>query len=530
MNFRAVINTIAFLLLILSAGMVLSAIIGFIYDRNPDGTSLYMGIIQCHQAWEMLICSLLTATPAMGTILMTRYKRGERETKVGIREGFASVGFGWIIASVFCALPFIISSDFKFVDALFESAAGLTTTGASIISDSLACRNGTSLPNGLESLSCALRFWRCLLNWFGGVGIVFFALLIQPLLNMNKSAMLYNAEVPGLKTDNSQLAPRVRHSVGMLSVVYLLLTAFAALVYVLCGMEFYDAICHAFSSVSTGGFSTKNASLGAFPLPVLHWAVIAIMFLASCNFTLILKLVTERKFLFWKDEEFRFFFKMILLAGLAVTAILWFKCPDGLPILGSAETHPRSVEYYLRLSFFHIISLGSTTGYAISDYDAWLLPPVKIIFFLIMFPAGCGGSTAGGIKCSRLIVVAKQILFEIRHNLFPRTISDIRLSGERISQSLVSKTVVFVTLYLLLTILLSSILMVTSTEISPSTAFGSVLTCLSNVGPGFDQTGPALSFCWMSAPIKYLLTLTMIAGRLELYTICVLFLPSFWKR
>ncbi len=525
MNLRAVANTVSFLLLLLSLGMFLSAGFGFIYDYPETG-----GPLACRPALHLIACGLATALPALAVFLVTRRRRGEPELQVGIREGFASVAFGWAVASCFCGLPFILSAHFRLADAIFETAAGLTTTGASIISDKLVLSDGTLLDGGLESLSHALLFWRCLLNWFGGVGIVFFALLVQPFLSMNRGAMLYNAEVPGLKTDNSQLAPRVRNSVLMLTVVYLTLTALAALVYSLCGMSFFDAICHAFSSVSTGGFSTHADSLGAFNSPALHWAAIFMMFVSACNFTLILKLLTEGKFIFWQDEEFRFFLKMVLGAVLITTLLIWFNCPDGLPLMGASSAHPRTLEYYLRLAAFHVISLASTTGYAISDYDAWHIPPILILFFLIMFPAGCGGSTAGGMKCSRIIVVAKHALYEIRHCLSPRTVCDIRLSGERIPPSMISKTTAFIGIYVAVVFAVASVILFACGGTSISTAFGAALTCISNVGPGFGQVGPALSFGWMSAPVKLLLSLTMVAGRLELYTICVLFLPSFWRR
>jgi len=518
MNYKVIANFLSQLLIMLGLGMCISAGLAYYYDEEAALS-------------PMIICSVSAVIPSLLIYFFTRGCKKE-QLVTELRESYASVSLGWLLATAFGCLPFILIGQFTLPDALFEAAAGLTTTGASVISEKLMLSNGELLLGGLESLPKSLLFWRSLLNWYGGMGIVFFALLLMPIIATSNKSLLYNAEVPGLKTDSSQLTPRVKDSVLILSGIYTFLTIASCVVYRLTGIDtWFDALCHAFSTVSTGGFSSRNASLGAYPSPLLHWAVIFFMFLSACNFTLILQAL-KGHFTFWKDEEFRFFAYMILGATLIVAGLIWFERPEGLPMTGAPDTIlPRGLEYYLRLAAFHVVSLASTTGLAISDYDAvWNIPAVRILLFLLMFPAGCGGSTSGGMKCSRLIVLFKHVRYEVRSCLFPHAVCDIRLSGERVPMSIVSRTLAFATIYVFILFAVATCIMFMEDAPTLSTAFGSAFTCLSNVGPGFGKTGPCETFGWFIAPTKNLLSLTMIAGRLELFTLCVLFLPSFWKK
>ena len=258
-----------------------------------------------------------------------------------------------------------------------------------MIAETLTLNNGQLLSGGLESLPHGLLYWRCMLNWFGGVGIVFFVLLILPLMNYGKGNQLYNAEVPGLKTDSEQLTPRLLSSVRLILGVYLLLTFLATAVYWL-GHEVFDALCHAFATVSTGGFSTKAKSIGHYQSAFLQWSVIFFMFISACNFSLIVKVFITRKFLFFADEEFRFFAYLTCGASVLVALFLYAHCPAGIP--GLNGTIPRSTEAFLRTAFFQVTSLISTTGFATSDYMQWGVTPVLLILCACI-PCGCGGST-----------------------------------------------------------------------------------------------------------------------------------------
>ena len=315
-------------------------------------------------------------------------------------------------------------------------------------------------------------------------------------------------------------------------------------------MSPFDAINHAFTTISTGGFSTKAASLGAFG-PAVQWSVTFFMLVSACNFSLYLRFIITRRFSCFRDEEFRFFCAMILAATAIITACLMMKPGNKEPFSNMKNLSPiKQFELCLRTAAFHVATVGSTTGFTTSDYEQWGedaskddtkeapkkyeerkggLPTVLIILGILMFPCGCGGSTAGGMKCSRLIVLAKQLLYEIKHCIFPRSLPDIRLNGERLNSDIVAKTFAFTALYFCI-FLIVAVLLTLVEQCGLKTAMGTSLSAISNVGPGFGHTCPSYTFSWMTDFSKCLTAFTMIIGRLELYTILTLFIPSFWKR
>ena len=509
MNSRVIIHLIALLLLFLGAGLGISALVAGV---GPD------------PEWvrnELALCAL--GTLLLGGVLLggTHWRGQKMEFSTGVREGFATVALSWIVGTILGAVPFFWIARMTIADALFEAASGLTTTGASVISPELILRDGTVLVNGIEGLPQGVLFWRSLLNWFGGVGIVFFVLLVLPLLHVGKGSLLYNAEVPGLKTESDQLTPRLFQSVLWVLGLYAVLTLAAAICYRLLGMSLFEAACHAMSTISTGGFSTRNDSFAVFP-PALQWSAVIFMLLSACNFTLFLRSILQRRLCFWQDEEFRFFLVMVVVGTLVIAGLLYEQHPDG--VNGVSCT----AEGYIRMAAFQVASLASTTGFTTADFDAWGVPVITAILLLIMFPCGCGGSTAGGIKCSRILVLGKAMLAEVQQCLFPHTLTDIRLNGERLAPTLVRKTFVFALLYLTLMVLVAFVLLCLTGE-SLATCGSAALTCLSNVGPGIGAVGPSCAFGWMEPSAKLLLAVTMITGRLELYTVLVLFLPAFWR-
>ena len=520
MNYRSIISLLALLLLALCLCMVPPCICALLWN---EGELVVSNFYRC----------LLTTGLFSGLLFGARYLLGRRRAKRGkaplggAREGFAAVSLCWFFAVLFSSLPFVFVSSFKFCDAIFESASGLTTTGASVISNSLALRNGAVLSGGLESLPRSLLLWRSLLNWLGGVGIVFFMLLVLPFMHLNLGRQLYNAEVPGIKTDSDQMTPRLITSVMWIVGIYVSLTALCALSYRICGMSTYEAICHSFATISTGGFSTRANSFGTFSNAWLHWSVIFFMFISACNFSLIIKLCTTRRLIFLKDAEWRFFFLMVVFVVAVSTALLRMRHPDeqhllnGDPVIGFLPT--------LRISLFQIVSVASTTGFGTSDYESWGISGILLLLGIVMFPCGCGGSTAGGIKCSRVIVAMKYLAYEVRRCVFPRTLSDVRLNNERLGNEVVNKILAFIVLYILIFIFGTAFVSFVE-NCNLRTAVGASLTCLSNVGPGFGKVGPSGNFGWMLWPTKLFLSLVMVTGRLELYTVLVLFFPSFWKR
>ena len=517
MNYRAVFYLCSLLLLVLGCAMATAIPIAWFME---DGIPV---------TFKFFICSLMVCFFSALIFFLTRRRKNEPEFKTGAREGFLAVFVSWLGASLIGALPFMVIGGMRFADSFFESASGLTTTGASVVEAATVLASGNSLAGGLESLPCSLLYWRSLLNWLGGVGIVVFVLLVIPLLNPGQSGQqLYNAEVPGLKTTSDQATPRLVSSVRIILFVYLMFTMLSTFCYFVGGMSFLDAVCHAFSTVSTGGFSTKTASIAAYKSPFLQWSCIIFMLLSACNFTLIVKLFVSRSFQYFKDEEYKFFFWLAVASTLIVAVLLYVKCPEGVP--GTDGTMiPRSVESYLRTAAFQVSSIITTTGFATSDYTAWGIPAVLMILFLLMFPCGCGGSTAGGMKCVRVYLVFKLVLSEIRHCVFPRALTDIRLNGERMESSVISKMMAFLFLYLIIFFFAGAALPFLC-EMDMTTAFSASIACLSNVGPGMGKVSPNCTYAWMTDSAKYLLSFTMIAGRLELYTCLVLLLPSFWKR
>ena len=522
--------------------------------------------------YRLIGCAVFTFVVGYTLCKLTERKRGELDFGSSTRDGFVTVALGWFTAVVFGSLPFITCANLTICDAFFETASGLTTTGASVINPELITRDGSPLGNILAylprhdpanlPLPSGLLFWRCLLNWLGGVGIVFFVLLVLPLLKIGRGTQLYNAEVPGLKTDGGQLTPRLGSSILYVTIVYVFLTTMAGLLYYQFGMSLFDSVCHALSTIATGGFSNKSASIGYFKSPAIQWSVIAVMFVAACNFSLLLKFIFTRKFPYFADEEFRFFTSMVIIATLIITPLVYFSSPESISVTGDPAYETRTVSNYIRTVAFQVVSIASTTGFGTSDYENWNCPIAILILFIMMFPCGCGGSTAGGMKCSRVLVVAKHLIKEIKHCVYPRTIPTVRICGERIDQALVAKTLAFVLCYLVIFATVALLLMfveyrpnITSSPTKTTeqaivaqadtqdananhsnspmdvkTAISASISAISNIGPGLGAISPSCDYHWMRPISKIILAITMITGRLELYTILVLFLPSFWRK
>ncbi|MBR6470865.1 MAG: TrkH family potassium uptake protein, partial [Victivallales bacterium] len=392
----------------------------------------------------------------------------------------------------------------------------------------------SSVPSAAVRPCYGILFWRAMLNWLGGVGIVFFVLLLLPMLNLGQSKMLYNAEVPGLKTTADQTTPHLATSVIWVLVAYGGLTMAAIVCYHIFGMTWFDAICHAFSTISTGGFSPRVDGLAHYNhLPALQWFVILFMFLSACNFSLHIQRFSSLRSVYWKDEEFRIFSLVTIVATLFVALMLWWtKCPRSeLFLNGPVGNALASMEEYLRGAAFQVVTVLSTTGFCNGNWETWGVPSVLILIAFLMIPCGCGGSTAGGLKWSRMVVLFKQLSLEIRRCLSPRMVQDVRLNNERLDSGLVGKTLAFAVLYGVVIVVVAFLLGVFEPMAdNVSTAFGAAITSLSNVGPGFGAVNPAGNFADFNAFSKLLLALTMIIGRLELFTIIVIFLPSTWKK
>lgn len=513
MNQRTVIHLVSILVAFLGISMFVCVPVGILM-ADPD-----------RPVWLMALCGGVTTLLGIAGVFFSRSVHGKR-LRSGVREGFATVSFGWLTALIFGALPFIVISDFRLADAIFETASGFTTTGASVIDSKLILSSGATLPNGVESLPYCLLFWRSLIVWLGGMGIVVFALVILPFLGVGGTMQLYNAEVPGLKTNSDQLTPRIASSAKIIWFVFVALTVIEASLLYAGGMTVFDAVCHSFCTIATGGFSTKSTSIAYYSSPFIQWVITIFMFLAACNFALSIKaVISKRRLIYFQDEEFKFFLTLVLIA-VGLSTMLLLNYHEIVSLAGGTEKNTLSVSF--RYAAFQVVSVVTSTGFATADFNAWPAGAVMILFFL-MFIGGCAGSTAGGMKCVRALLLGKHAVSEIRRCIFPRSLPDIRLNGERLPQSTINKTLAFVFLYMGIFFAVALTLPFLC-KMDFTTALSASIACISNIGPGLNQVGPATSFSWMSAPAKYLLSFAMVIGRLELYTLLVVLLPSFWRR
>ena len=507
MNSRLVINLISYLIALEGVAVCLSSGVAFIMS-DPIRDTL-----------RLLECGIITIVAGVAGYVFTRNPSG----RPGFREGFAAVTFGWLLISIFGALPFSVVSGMKWYDAIFETVSGFTTTGASVISKDLQLRNGFALPYGIESLPYGILFWRALTHWIGGMGIVVFSLAILPMLGIGGQA-LYNAEVPGVKTRSDQFTPRIASTAKILLLVYCGLTLLETMLLFFCGTSLFDAVCHSFATISTGGFSTKNDSIALCSFKI-QLIIIIFMFLAGCNFILHFRALTGLPLKDYLNEEFRTFFLILLTASLIIAGYLFFSDITE-PASGIAYHH--NARNSLLAAVFQVVSISTTTGFSTANYAIWPAA-AGVIIFCLMLMGGCGGSTSGGIKCMRVILLWKFSLSELRRNIFPHALQNIRLNGERMAVSTTNRVLGFLMIYML-TGLVFQILLTFVCDMDLLTAISASVTCISNVGPAFGKLSPDQSFAWVSAPAKLLMALEMLIGRLELYTVMIFFLPSFWKK
>ncbi len=439
-----------------------------------------------------------STTAAIGILLWFITRKTDR-ISLGKREGYLIVTLGWVIMSLFGTMPFIIHGSIpSFTNAFFEVMSGFTTTGATILT------NIESVPHGL-------LFWRSLTQWIGGMGIIVLSLAILPLLGIG-GMQLYSAEVPGITKD--KFHPRVKETAKRLWGIYVLLTAVETLLLITAGMNFFDAINHSFTTMATGGFSTKNASTAYFTDPYIQYIFIVFMFFAGVNFTLHYYAL-HRNFSFLRtNDEFKVYFFFILIASIVVMIL-------HIPYVNI------SLFDNFRQSLFHVVSLVTTTGYVSSDYEGWSIFS-RMIFFVLLFIGGSAGSTGGSIKIVRHYLLFKNGFLELKRLIHPRAIIPVRINGKSVSPEIISNVQAFFIIYILIFILSSIILSVSGIDFL--TSIGASATCLGNVGPGIGMVGPVSNFAHLSDFAKILLSFLMLIGRLELFTVLIIFTPYFWKK
>ncbi len=481
MNYRSVIKVLGFLLLVTSACLVLPALISLAYGETD---------------WPYFLASAgIGVLLGGGTLLFLRDAPDLR-----VREGFAVVAFGWLFVGLLGALPFWLSGQIpSFTDAAFESISGFTTTGSSILTD-------------IESRSHGTLFWRSMTHWLGGMGIVLLALAILPLLGVG-GMQLFRAEVPGPVAE--RLTPRIRETAKILWMVYMLLTALETVALMFAGMGLFDAVCHSFATMATGGFSNHNQSVGGYATPAMEWVIIVFMFMAGANFTLHFLALKGKYWVYARDEEFKFYGVIILLCTALIMAVL-------LPL-----------HYYdhwgeaLRLTLFQVVSIITTTGFGTADYLLW--PPLAhAIFLVLMAVGGCAGSTGGGIKVMRVLILLKHAKLELKKMLHPRGVFTMWFNNRAISSSLQTNVLGFFLLYMM--VYVGGVLILTLGGRDLVTAVGATAATLGNIGPGLGEVGPASNYAAFLDWEKWLLMVFMVTGRLELFTVLVLFLPGAWRK
>lgn len=455
--------------------------------------SIYYG---SNDILAVVISAVITSGSGLLIWQLTRKQSGKEITK---REGYVIVTLGWIAMSLFGALPFIIHGSIpNYTDAFFETMSGFTTTGASILTD-------------IESVPPALLFWRSLTQWLGGMGIIVLSLAILPILGIG-GMQLFIAEVPGPTKD--KIHPRVKETAKRLWGIYFIFTAAEALLLLIGGMNLFDAINHSLTTMATGGFSTKNASIAHFNSPFIHYVIIIFMFLAGTNFTLHYYVLHWKFDVLKKNNEFKFYTYFILGCTFAVILV---HLPHNL----------FHWEEALRHSLFNVTSLITTTGYVTSNYEYWA-PFSRMIFFMLLFFGGCAGSTGGGIKSIRHLLLYKNSVLELKRLVHPRAIIPVRINERAVSPEIISNVLAFFLLYILIFVFGSVIMSLLGLDFI--TSFGSVATCLGNVGPGMGTVGPVSNFAHLPDAAKWLLTFFMLLGRLELFTVLIIFSPSFWRK
>ena len=448
---------------------------------------------------SMIIC-IVVGIPFW---LITRKSRA-----LNSKDGFAIVSFAWLIVAFAGSLPFYLSGTIpNFTDAWFEAMSGVTTTGATIIGNPTTLPN---LPNGIESMPHGILFWRSFLQWIGGMGIIVFTIAILPLLGVG-GVQLFKAEVPGPVAD--KIRPRVKETAKILWMVYVGFTFLQFLLLGFAGMPWFDSICHAFTTMPTGGFSTQNASIAAYSNPLIHYVIIFFMFIAGVNFTLHFRAITGNFKSYFKDYEFKVYFFILFFA----TTFIFFN-------ISYSELDLNHNTF--RISLFQSLALMTGTGYANANYELWPFFSQLLLFFMMFFGA-MGGSTSGGLKIARVILLIKYAASETRRMLHSRAIIPIRIGDRIISDDVIRNTLGFFLIYL--SFFVMTALVLTALNFDFLSSLSAAASAIGNVGPAFGAFGPTDNYALLHPIGKWMMTFCMLLGRLEIFTIMVLFSRTFWR-
>ena len=476
MNWKLIFKIQGLILIVVGAMMTFPLVFSFYY-RSSDILPLSFSIV-------------LTLSVGMSFLFLFKSKK-----RIRAREGFAAVSLGWILASCFGALPFYLEGTMgSFINCVFESMSGFTTTGATILSD-------------IESLPKGILFWRSLTHWLGGMGIILLTIAVLPMLGISPG-QLYNAEVPGPIKD--RLRPKIRDTAVILWLIYLSMTVAETILLMLGGMNLYDSLCHTFGTLGTGGFSTRNSSVGDFHSVYIEVVIIVFMYLSGINFTLHFYLIKGRFRNFFKNSEWRFYTSILLTAIILISLNIYFSGP-----IEYRANYLKS----LRDSAFQVVSITTTTGYVTSDFNLW--PSFSgLLLVILMFFGGSAGSTGGGLKQMRVLIMIKHIYHEVEKMAYPRAVFSLKIGGDSIEERVVKNVVVFFILFMFffggITIFLASM------GYDIVTCFSAAIATLGNIGPGLSRVGAVENYNFFDPYSKVILIFAMLLGRLEIFSVLIL--------
>lgn len=461
----------------------------------PLGFSIYY-----KDSGVMPFCWSIIITLLIGSILFFIFQDRTSGKGLSHREGMTIVALGWVMAGLVGSLPFFLGGVFdSVVDCVFESLSGFSTTGASVLTN-------------IEGVSKGLLFWRSLTHWLGGMGIIVLSLAILPFLGVG-GMQLYKAEVPGPVPD--KLKPRIKDTALALWKVYLLFTVLEAVLLMLGGMNLYDSLCHTFGTLATGGFSTKNSSVAYYNSAYIDYVITFFMLVAGINFSLHYQILKGRPVALWRDPEFRFFSIVTAFVVFVITLSLYF-----------SNTY-NSISESFRYSSFQVASIMSTTGFATADYEAWPAITQALLLFC-MFLGGCAGSTSGGMKHLRIMLLLKHSYQEVMRMIHPRLVSRVKLGKTVVQPDVLNGILGFAVLWLGLFMICGFIVSATGVDVVSS--FAASLACIGNIGPGIGSVGPTDNYAHIPEIGKWALIFCMLLGRLEIYTVVVLCVPEFWRK
>jgi len=477
MNRKMVFYMIGRIILIEAALLLLPSVCALIYREN------------C--LFALLITILIAVVSGLGLTLLNKPK----DITIFAKEGFAIVALAWIVLSAIGALPFVISGEIpSFTDAFFETVSGFTTTGASILTD-------------VEAMPKGLLFWRSFTHWIGGMGILVLVMAIVP-TDSGRSIHIMRAEMPGPIV--GKLVPRIRTTAKILYLIYIVMTA-VQVVFLLCGkMSLFESLIHAFGTAGTGGFGAKADSIAGYS-PYLQWVITVFMLIFGVNFNLYYLILVRKARSAFKSEEFWSYIAIVSVA----TAVITFNI---LPQM-------KNVSESLRVAAFQVASIISTTGYATADFNLW--PSLsKGILFILMFTGACAGSTAGGLKISRVVLIFKSIRSNLKHMLHSRSVESVRFEGKTLDNATVRNVTAYLGIYIFCFVAIFLILCIEPFDLE--TNISAVAACFNNVGPGFSAVGPASSYTEYSDLSTWVLSFAMLLGRLEIFPVLLLFSPTVW--